>query len=214
MKHAQKARRTCSTLTEDVWRWAAWRVNAGCPPVAIERTGVYWQPVCPMLAGLMAVRLVYARHGKAVPGHTTEARARAWLADLRRPGRRTARCMPPRHRRDRRARTRSRARVLRAQIAVAKRLQQGIARGTSKRGQGASEALGVRGRAMVRALAAGATEATTRADVARKSFRPPRHVSRGPRPSAGDADGEEASAVAVAHRMLVMVSHMVSRRTR
>jgi hypothetical protein len=54
--------------------------------VAIERTGVSWKPVCNRLAGLMDVILVPARHGTAVPGHQTEARDRAWRADLRRHG--------------------------------------------------------------------------------------------------------------------------------
>ena len=136
----------------------------------IERTGVYWQPVFNSLAGLMDVILVHARHGTAVPGHQTEARDRAWLADLLRHGLLTASCIPPRPIRDLRALTRSRHSVLRDQRAVANRIQQGIARGNSKRGHVASDARGGSGRAMVRALAAGETDATMRADVARKTL--------------------------------------------
>ena len=54
--------------------------------------------------------------------------------------------------------------------AVANRIQQVIARGHSKRGQVASDALGVSCRALVRALAAGETAAPTMADVARKTL--------------------------------------------
>jgi hypothetical protein len=43
---------------------------------------VYWKPVFDILAGLMEVILVNTRHSKAVPGHKTDARDSAWLADL------------------------------------------------------------------------------------------------------------------------------------
>jgi transposase len=57
-------------------------VNTGCTHVAIESTGVYWKPVFNILAGLMEVILVNTRHSKAVPGHKTDARDSAWLANL------------------------------------------------------------------------------------------------------------------------------------
>jgi transposase len=106
IKHDQKDRRTFSTMTDDVWRLADWLVQAGCPHVAIESTGVYWQPVFNILDGLREVILVNARQVKAVPGHTTAARASAWLADLLRHGLLTASFIPPRHIRDLRELTR------------------------------------------------------------------------------------------------------------
>jgi hypothetical protein len=69
----------------------------------------------------MDVSLVHARHGKAGPGHTTDARASAWVADRLRHGLLTASCMPPRPSRDRRALTRYRSSGLRAPSAVAHR---------------------------------------------------------------------------------------------
>ena len=53
---------------------------------------------------------------------------------------------------------------------MAKRLQKVIESGNMKLGQVASDALGVSGRAMLRALAAGETDATAMADLARKSL--------------------------------------------
>jgi transposase len=167
----QKERRTFSTMTDDVLRWADWFVQAGGTHVAIESTGVYWKPVFNILEGLLEVRLVNARHVKAVPGHQTDARDRAWLTDLLRPGRLKARFIPPRPLRELRELTRYRQRVLRDQRAVANRLPQVLERGNMKRGQVASDALGVRGRALLRALAAGETDATAMADVARKRWR-------------------------------------------
>jgi transposase len=78
----------------------------------------------------MEVILVNARHVKAVPGHKTDARDRAWLAALLRHGRLKARVIPPRHMRDLRELTRYGASVLRDQSAVTNRLQQVIERGT------------------------------------------------------------------------------------
>jgi len=112
----------------------------------------------------MEVILVNARHVKAVPGHKTDARESAWLADLLRHGLLKASCIPPRHIRDLRERTRYRHSVLRDRSTVANRLQKVIESGTMKLGQVASAALGVSGRAMVRALAAGETDAPTMAD--------------------------------------------------
>ena len=131
--------------------------------MAIESTGVYWRPVFTILEGLMAVILVNARHVKAVPGHKTDARDSAWLADLLRHGLLKASVIPPRPIRDLRELPRYRSSVLRDQSAVANRIQKVIESGTSKLGQVASDALGVSGRAMVRALAAGETNATAMA---------------------------------------------------
>lgn len=152
-------------------RWADWLVTAGCTHVAIESTGVYWKPVFNILEGLMEVILVNARHVKAVPGHKTDARDSAWLADLLRHGLLKARFIPPRPIRDLRELTRYRASVLRDQSAIANRIQKVIESGNIKLGQVASDALGVSGRAMLRALAAGETDATTMADLARKTLK-------------------------------------------
>jgi transposase len=61
--------------------------------------------------------------------------------------------------------------VLRDQSAVAQRSQKVIDSGNRKLGHVASDALGISGRAMVRALAAGETDATKMADLARKRLR-------------------------------------------
>jgi transposase len=166
----QKERRTFSTMTEDVLRLADWLLHEGCTPVAIESTGVSWKPVFNILAGLLAVLLVNARHVKAVPGHKTDARDSAWFADLLRHGLLKASFIPPRPLRDLRELPRYRQSVLRDQRTLANRLQTVIESGHIKLGQVASEALGVRGRAMLRAVAAGATEATAMADLARQSL--------------------------------------------
>jgi transposase len=46
--------------------------------VAIESPGVYGQPGCNMLEGLLTVSLVKARHIKAVPGRKSDVRDGEW----------------------------------------------------------------------------------------------------------------------------------------
>jgi hypothetical protein len=93
------------------------------------------------------------------------------LADLLRHGLLKASFIPPRHIRDLRELTRYRSSVLRNQSAVANRLQKVIKSGNIQLGQVASDALVVSGRTMLRALAAGETDATMMADLARKSLK-------------------------------------------
>jgi hypothetical protein len=119
----------------------------------------------------MDVILVNTRHVNAVPGYKTDVRDSAWLADLLRHGLLKASFIPPRHIRDLRELTRYRSSVLRNQSAVANRLQKVIKSGNIQLGQVASDALVVSGRTMLRALAAGETDATMMADLARKSLK-------------------------------------------
>jgi hypothetical protein len=132
---------------------------------------VYWRPIFNILEGRMDVSLVHTRHGQAGPGHKTDARDSAWWAALLRHGLLKVRCRPPRHSRALRALPRYRSRGLRDQSAGATRVQKVIESGHIQLGQVASDALGVSGRAMVRALAAGETDATPRADLARKTLK-------------------------------------------
>ena len=38
--------RRFSTMTQDLERLRDWLVQRGCTDIALESTGVYWQPVC------------------------------------------------------------------------------------------------------------------------------------------------------------------------
>ena len=67
----RKAVRTFGTMTEDLERLAAWLAAEGVTHVAMESTGVFWQPVWNVLEAAPAgfvLLLVNARHVKAVPG--------------------------------------------------------------------------------------------------------------------------------------------------
>jgi transposase len=70
----RKEIRTFATMTDELLQLGDWLSGAGCTPVAIESTGVYWKPVFNLLEGLLTIILVNARHIKAVPGRKTDVR--------------------------------------------------------------------------------------------------------------------------------------------
>jgi transposase len=59
--------RTFGTMTDDLLALADWLAAAGCVQVAMESTGVYWQPIWNLLEDQFDLLLVNARHIKAMP---------------------------------------------------------------------------------------------------------------------------------------------------
>jgi transposase len=167
--------RTFRTLTDELLRLGDWLAEPGVAQVAMESTGVSWQPVCNLLEDRFALLLVNAAHGKAGPGRATDVRDAGWLADLLRHGLLRAGFVPDRPQRERRERTRDRTSLVRARAAEANRLRQTLEGANVKRGDVASDVLGVSGRAMQRPggtrLAAGEPDPAARADLARGKLR-------------------------------------------
>ena len=122
--------------------------------------------MCNILEGLLSVILVNARHIKAVPGRKTDVRDCEWLADLLRHGLLKASFIPPPEIRELRELLRYRQTVVTEHTAVANRITKLIESANIKLGQVASEVLGLSGRLMLRALAAGETNAETLAELA------------------------------------------------
>ena len=171
IKDGRKETRTFSTMTDDLLGLLDWLMAEGCTHVAIESTGVYWRPVFNILEGQMEVILVNARHVKAVPGRKTDVKDCEWLADLLRHGLLKASFIPPLEIRELRELTRYRRTLVREQAAVANRVQRIIESGNIKLAQVATDALGVSGRQMLRALAKGESDATKLAELAHGRLR-------------------------------------------
>lgn len=167
IKHGRKSTRTFSTMTDELLRLSDWLVAEGCTHAAIESTGVYWKPVFNILEGVVEVVLVNAYHVKAVPGRKTDVKDCEWLADLLRHGLLRSSFIPPLEIREIRELVRYRQTLIKEQTAVANRVQKLIESGNIKLAQVASDALGQSGRAMLRALAAGETDAAQLAEMAR-----------------------------------------------
>lgn len=171
IKPGKKQTRSFSTMTDDLLVLSDWLVSEGCTHVAIESTGVYWRPVFNILEGVLEVILVNARHVKGLPGRKTDVKDCEWLADLLRHGLLKASFIPPAHIRELRELVRYRQSLVKEQTAVANRIQKLIESGNIKLGQVVSDVLGVSGRAMLRALAAGETSAEEMAQLARPNLK-------------------------------------------
>src|SRR3989440_7344504 len=91
-------------------------------------------------------------HIKAVPGRKTDVIDAEWLADLLRHGLLRPSFIPPRHIRELRELTRYRESLVREQTSLANRIQKLVESGNVKLGQVATNALGVSGLQMLRAL--------------------------------------------------------------
>src|SRR5918911_1048581 len=64
----RKEIRTFGTMTEDLLALADWLDSIRVTHVAMEATGVYWQPIWKVLEERFALLLANAGHIKAVPG--------------------------------------------------------------------------------------------------------------------------------------------------
>jgi transposase len=170
----RKAVRTFGTMTEDLERLAAWLAAEGVTHVAMESTGVFWQPVWNVLEAAPAgfvLLLVNAQHVKAVPGRKTDVKDSEWLADLLRHGLLRASFVPDRPQRELRELTRYRRALLQERAAAVNRLQKTLEGANIKLAAVASDTLGVSGRRMLEALVAGGADAAALADLAKGRLR-------------------------------------------
>ncbi len=163
----RKQRRPFSTMTAELLQLRDWLVAAGCTHVAIESTGVYWKPVFNILEEALTVILINPEHARALRGRKTDVKDAEWLADLLRHGLLKPSFIPTAEIRELRELTRYRESLVREQSAVANRVQKLLESGNIKLGQVASDALGVSGRLIIRALAKGETDPRKLAALAR-----------------------------------------------
>lgn len=82
--------RSFSTLIPEMQKLRDWVLETDCRHVAMESTGIYWQPIYEMLEtcfdGEISILVVNARHMKNVPGRKTDMRDAQWIATLLRAG--------------------------------------------------------------------------------------------------------------------------------
>jgi len=171
IKNGKKQTRTFSTMTDDLLRLLDWLISQGCTHIAIESTGVYWKPVFNILEASMEVILTNARDAKGFKARKTDVLDAEWLADLLRHGLLKPSFIPPLHIRELRELTRYRESLIRERTSLANRIQKLAESANIKLGQVASDALGVSGKLMLKALARGETDADKMSDLARRSMR-------------------------------------------
>jgi transposase len=163
----RKEVRTFGATTGELLKLSDWLAACGVTHLAMESTGVYWQPVFNVLEGTVEVWLVNARHVKAVPGRKTDVRDCEWLADLMRHGLVRPSFIPPVETRNLRELTRYRRSLVRERAQEVNRVQKVLEQANIKLGSVATDILGASGRAMLRALISGETNGGVLATLAR-----------------------------------------------
>jgi transposase len=164
-------KRPFGTATRDLLALGDWLRTCGVTHVAMESTGVYWQPVWHVLEGQFALLLVNAQHVKAIPGKKTDRRDSEWLAELLQHGLLRGSFVPPTPIRELRDLTRYRVTLCQECNRIANRIQKVLEDANVKLASVATDPLGASGRAMLRAFIAGETDPVKLADLARGLLR-------------------------------------------
>jgi transposase len=167
----RKEVRRWGTTRQDLEAMRAWLAAAGCTHVAMESPGVYWQPVYAVLEGHFELVVGNPHHIKNVPGRKTDVKDCEWIADLARHGLIAPSFVPPAPIRELRDLTRYRRKLSEAGASERNRLLKLLETANIKLAGVASDVFGVSGRAMLRALIAGAADPTEMAQLARGRLR-------------------------------------------
>ena len=160
--------RRFGTMAADLEQLAGWWAERAVTHVALESTGVYWQPVWNVLEerGGRELLLVNARHIKAVPGRKTDVRDAEWLAELLRHGPVRGSFVPDRAQRELRELTRYRTALIEERTAHVNRLQKALESANIKLAAAASDVTGVSARAILAALVGGEADPAALAGLA------------------------------------------------
>jgi transposase len=155
-----KAVRTFGALADDVLALGDWLAEQSVTHVALESTGIYWQPIWNLLEDRFTLLLVNAQHVHQVPGRKTDVRDCEWLAELLRHGLLRASFVPNRPQRELRELVRYRTSLVRERGRAINRLQKTLEGANLKLTSVASNVVGRASWAVLTSLAAGETDPT------------------------------------------------------
>jgi transposase len=167
----RKEIRSFGAMSDDLERLAEWLAQHGVTHVAMESTGVFWQPIWNVLEGRFSLLLVNAQHIKAVPGRKTDVRDCEWIAELLRHGLLKPSFVPERAQRELRELTRHRTSLLQERAAAINRLQKTLEGANIKLAAVASNVVGVSARQILEQLLAGERDTAALAELARGKLR-------------------------------------------
>ena len=167
----QSTLRQFGTMTADLVELRRWLAEYQVTHVAMESTGVYWQPVFNLLEGHFQTWVVNAQHIKKVPGRKTDMKDAEWIAQLMQCGLLRPSFIPDRQQRELRDLTRQQTKLVQQRNAVDNRIQKVLETANIKLGSVASDVLGVSGRKMIEALMAGEKDVVVLAELAQKKLR-------------------------------------------
>jgi transposase len=170
-KRPKQLVRKFRTVGRDLRALRDWLTELEVTHVGMESTGVYWVPVFRALEGSFELIVGNAQHIKNVPGRKTDQKDSEWLAHLVRCGLIRPSFVPPPPIRELRELTRYRRSLMDDQARIRNRVQKLLETASIKLASVASDVFGLSGRAMLRALAAGETNALVLAQLAKGSLR-------------------------------------------
>jgi transposase len=167
----QKELREYSTMTADLQAMADWLAEGGVTHVAMESTGVYWQPINNILEGRFEIFLVNAQAVKRMPGRKTDLKDAEWLATLMQHGLLQRSFIPDRQQRELRELARYRLSLVQERSRFASRLQKVLEDTNIKLAAVATDMQGVSAQAMIRALIQGEADPKVLAGMAKGRMR-------------------------------------------
>lgn len=170
-KRPKQQVRKFRTVGRDLRALRDWLTELGVTHVGMESTGIYWVPVFRALEGRFELVVGNAQHIKNVPGRKTDVKDSEWLAHLVRCGLIRPSFVPPPPIRELRELTRYRRSLTDDQTRIRNRVQKLLETASIKLASVASDVFGQSGRAMLRALVKGETDATVLARLAKGSLR-------------------------------------------
>jgi len=160
-----------ATTVRGLLALADWLKAYGVTHVAMEATGVFWQPVWHILEDDFELTLCNARHVKNVPGRKTDMSDAQWLCQLMEAGLLRGSFVAPKPQRRLRALTRYRKTQIAERQREANRLHKALEDTGIKLDCVASDILGASGRAMLDALVAGTSDPQVLAELAKGRLR-------------------------------------------
>jgi transposase len=160
-----------ATTVRGLLALADWLKAFGVTHVAMEATGVFWQPVWHILEEDFELMLCNARHVKNVPGRKTDISDAQWLCQLMEAGLLRGSFVAPKPQRRLRALTRYRKTQIAERQREANRLHKALEDTGIKLNCVASDILGASGRAMLDALVAGTSDPQVLANLAKGRLR-------------------------------------------
>jgi transposase len=169
----RKEVRTFPTHTRGLLELGAWLMAEGVTAIAMESTGVYWKPVHAVLEQQSDWQLVIgnARHIRNVPGRKTDVKDAEWLAQLLRNGLIRPSFVPPPAIRELRDLVRARRNLVEDRTRARNRVHKTLQCANIKLDSVASDAFGVSGKAILRAMARGEQDARQLANLAKGRLR-------------------------------------------
>jgi len=150
--------RTFGATTKELMALSEWLTDHDVTHVAMEATGVYWQPVWHILEGSFELVLANAMHIKNVPGRKTDVNDATWIADLLAHGLIRGSFVPPAPVQDLRMLTRTRKQLVRERASHVQRVDKILQDANLKLGSVLTDIMGQSGRAILDAIVQGETD--------------------------------------------------------